>query len=286
MEIGIEEVLNGLDLFSGIGGLSLALSEWVKPIAYCESDRYCHAVLLQRMRKLQLRSAPIWDDIRTLRSTMLPRHGGIDIIYGGFPCQDISVAGAGAGLAGKRSGLVREIYRLVGELRPSFVFMENVPAIRTRGAGAVIGEMARLGYDARWDVISAQEIGAPHLRRRWFMLAADSKRFGVRIESGRITWTKRTEDSSESEHYGQKESMADACRDGWIEGRTRAKAWRRNPDAQSSGTSIFDPDWFIEPDVGRVAHGVPFRVDRLRGLGNAVVPSQAREAFQRLAGIA
>jgi len=86
--------LNGLDLFSGIGGITLALSEWVRPIAYCEIDRYCQGVLLSRMRSGDISTAPIWDDVRTLKGEMLPK---VDIIYGGFPCQDISTAGHGKG---------------------------------------------------------------------------------------------------------------------------------------------------------------------------------------------
>src|SRR5690606_10421534 len=130
-------MLRGLDLFSGIGGLTLALAPWVRPVAYCENDRYATAVLLSRMRTGDLPCAPIWDDVRTLRGDMLP---SVDIIYGGFPCQDISCAGRGAGLAGGRSGLFFEIARLARELRPRFVFLENVPAITTRGLGDVLGE--------------------------------------------------------------------------------------------------------------------------------------------------
>jgi hypothetical protein len=96
--------VNGLDLFSGIGGITLALSPWVRPVAYCENDRYAQAILLSRQASGDLPIAPIWDDIRTLTYSILPVVK-IDIIYGGFPCQDISVAGLGAGLEGKRSGL-------------------------------------------------------------------------------------------------------------------------------------------------------------------------------------
>ncbi len=123
-------MLNGLDLFSGIGGISLALSPWVTPVAYCEIERYAQAVLLSRMADGTLACAPIWDDVKTLGRDDIKLQ--IDIITGGFPCQDISVAGAGASLDGERSGLYWEIYRLVGELKPRFVFLENVPAITTR----------------------------------------------------------------------------------------------------------------------------------------------------------
>ena len=137
-------MLNGLDLFSGIGGLTMALSPWVRPIAYCEKDRYCHAVLLSRMRKRELPRAPIWDDITSLRTTMLPRNGGVDIVYGGFPCQDISQAGDQVGLDGPRSKLFFELVRLVNELRPELVFLENVPAITLLGLDRVLAELTSL----------------------------------------------------------------------------------------------------------------------------------------------
>jgi len=160
--------MNGLDLFSGIGGISIALEPWVRTIAYCEQDRFAQSVLLSRISEGKLHRAPIWDDVQTLRGDMLPP---IDIIFGGFPCQDISVAGNGEGLAGKRSGLFYEIVRLTKEIRPSFVFLENVPAIRTRGLEQVIKAFTEIGYDCRWTCITAASLGAPHKRGRWILLA-------------------------------------------------------------------------------------------------------------------
>jgi len=128
-------VLNGLDLFSGIGGITLALDGYVRPLVYCESDRYCQAVLLSNQQQGLLPCAPVWDDVQTLQGDYFP---DVDIIYAGFPCQDISVAGNGIGMErGRRSGLFFEIARLVRETNPKFVFLENVPAIRTRGLNAV-----------------------------------------------------------------------------------------------------------------------------------------------------
>lgn len=115
----------GLDLFSGIGGLTKSLEGYVIPLAYCEIDAYARGVLLSRMHTRDIPLAPIWDDVSTLRGAMLPR---VDIIYGGFPCQDISVAGRGEGLGGKRSGLFFEIVRLVKEKKTSFL----VPRKRTQ----------------------------------------------------------------------------------------------------------------------------------------------------------
>ena len=160
MKCGLREseVLNGLDLFSGIGGLAIALQDWVKPIAYCEIDRYCQAVLLSRMSEEKIPFAPIWDDVRLLGQNNFDKRISIDIISAGFPCQDISVAGNGIGLAGERSGLYWHIERLVKEINPRFIFLENVPAIRTRGLNAVVQSLTELGYDCRWTIVSAQEV--------------------------------------------------------------------------------------------------------------------------------
>jgi len=153
--------MNGLDLFSGIGGIGLALEPWVRTVAYCEREPYAQCVLLSRMQSGDIDRAPIWDDVTTLRGDMLPR---IDIVFGGFPCQDLSVAGRGKGLAGERSGLFFEIVRLVKEIKPTFVFLENVPAIRTRGLSEVVHALTEIGYDCRWTCLSAGEVGAPHKR--------------------------------------------------------------------------------------------------------------------------
>jgi len=167
--VDIFNKINGLDLFSGIGGISLALKDYVRPIAYCEIDPYCQGVLLSRMADESLCNGTIWDDIKTLDGNIFK--GAVDIIYGGFPCQDISVAGHGKGLAGERSGLFYEIVRLLRETRPKFLFLENVPAITGRGGVEVVKEITKMGYDCRWCVISAASVGALHRRERWFLLA-------------------------------------------------------------------------------------------------------------------
>jgi DNA (cytosine-5)-methyltransferase 1 len=295
-------VLNGLDLFSGIGGLSVALAPWVRPVAYCENDRYAQGVLVSRMHTGQLHRAPIWDDVRTLRGDMLP---GVDIIYGGFPCQDVSAAGRRVGLGGERSGLVREVFRLCEEIRPAFVFLENVPAIRTRGAEQVGKALAGLGYDSRWDTLSAAAVGAPHERLRWWLLAADTNR--TRIWNG---WQRSAEGhptpSALARDHGEAQPVAADAESERPDTRGEIGQQTRQPEPTGSGlcdtdrarleigqhgpsdqlTSPFGASWWgAEPDVGRMAHGVPKRVDRLRALGNAVVPAQAREAFQRLSGL-
>ena len=187
-------MLNGLDLFSGIGGISLALNKWIRPVVYCEIDPYCQGVLLSRISDGSLSNAPIWDDIQTL-SYDGRNWPEIDIIYGGFPCQDISVAGTGKGLAGERSGLFFEIVRLAKEIKPSFIFLENVPAITTRGGLQVVREIAEMGYDCRWCVISAESVGALHRRERWFLLAHSNRERQEEQEKG-FRETQRASDVS------------------------------------------------------------------------------------------
>ena len=250
-------MLSGLDLFSGIGGLTIALGDWVKPIAYCDNDPYSQAVLLSRMRDGSLPIAPIWDDVQTLSTDEIAstHTGGIDIIYGGFPCQDISVAGTGLGLDGERSGLFFEITRLVSELRPSFIFLENVPAITTRGLPDICLAITSLGYDCRWTIVSAAEVGACHIRERWFLLAyAD----GVQLREER-----------------GKENEWNSERKGSLE----------HNSPSSPGRIARAPEGKIKPRVVRTGDGVPDVVDRARCLGNAVHPKQAKKAFERLIGI-
>ena len=197
--------------------------------------------------------------------------------------------------------------RLIDECKPAFVFLENVPAIRTRGAERVCKELAIRGYDLRWDVVSVAEVGAPHLRKRWFLLAAHTERIEGGDKRGRVSGSHR-EGSARPRHDGREEPMADAAGFGRVERRPESAGQQRRLSIASGGSSLGDPNgeglevgqhgnsgqqpspfgtswWATEPDVGRVAHGVQLRVDRLRGLGNSVCPLQARTAFKRLAGL-
>ncbi len=160
--------MNVLDLFSGIGGFSLGLERaGMRTVAFCEIAPYNRAVLAKRWP-----SVPCYDDIRTLTADRLRADGiTVDAICGGFPCQDISLAGLGAGLAGERSGLWFEYLRLIGELRPEFVIVENVTALLRRGLGTVLGGLASIGYDAEWDCVPASYLGAPHNRDRIWIVA-------------------------------------------------------------------------------------------------------------------
>ncbi len=273
-------MLNGLDLFSGIGGLTTALKEWVRPIAYCEIDDYCRRVLLSRMVRKSLPIAPIWDDIQTLEPNQFK--GKCDIIYGGFPCQDISVAGRGKGLEGERSGLFFEIVRLAKEIKPKFIFLENVPAITSRGGVSVTRAITEMGYDCRWCVISAASIGALHRRERWFLLAHSK---GENRERLSIRKTSQRSELGQLNSNGISNSSSMRCDKGASEGIHSERQASFNEESSNNSGKILNYWENTEPPVCGVAHGVPNRVDRIRALGNAVVPSQAKEAFKILMGL-
>ena len=292
--------LRVLDLFSGIGGFSLGLERTggFETVAFCEIEEYPRRVLAKHWS-----GVPCYHDVRELTAERLAADGiAVDVICGGFPCQDISTAGKGAGLAGERSGLWREYARIIGEFRPGFVIVENVAALLGRGLGDVLGDLAALGYDAEWHCIPASAVGAPHKRDRVWIIAhsrseqyegacltnrwapaegfseatmADTPRqsgdggdhhAGIRVEqqaasqSGNNGWTASMADALRIDEQRQQPGVADAER------------WPR-PLIRSLGPCRDGAEWWaVEPGMGRVANGVSDRVDRLKCLGNAVVP--------------
>jgi DNA (cytosine-5)-methyltransferase 1 len=227
-----------LDLFSGIGGFSLGLERaGMETMAFCEFDAQARRVLEKNWPGVFC-----FNDVKTLSRELLYVFGydRPDVICGGFPCQDISLAGAGAGLAGERSGLWFQYHRILKEFAEAgdpipYAIIENVSALRSRGLDQVLGGLAALGYDAEWHCIPASAVGAPHQRDRiWVVAYADST------------------------GLAQRQLLA-----GSPSGPGRTPAG----EAAALGGR-----WAPEPAVGRVADGVPGRVDRLKQLGNAVVP--------------
>jgi DNA (cytosine-5)-methyltransferase 1 len=216
--------VNVLDLFSGIGGFSLGLERaGMRTVAFCEIDPYARAVLRKHWPDV-----PCYEDVRAVTADRLRADGVVvDVVCGGFPCTDISVAGQRAGLAGEQSGLWAEFARIVCELRPRYVIVENSQSLCVRGMGEIISDLVNAGYDAEWAGIPAAAIGACHLRAREWILAY-SVGIGDRLQAQTIL-------------------------PGWIA--PEYSGW-----------------WASEPRLARVAHGVSARVDRLRCLGNAVVP--------------
>ena len=241
-----------LDLFSGIGGFALGLeSVGMRTAAFCECEPYAVAVLRKHWP-----DTPVYPDVRRLDAAALRRDGvpPPDVICGGFPCQPFSFAGERRGTADERH-LWPEFARLIGECRPAWVVAENVPGIRSLAADGVLSDLEALGY-AYWPVVvGALHAGAAHRRQRVWFVATDAARM-QRLAQFR------------DEPDGDVAGVDDvAAADG-----------ARFPDGRTSGFQEELPVpssrswWGAEPDVGRVAHGVPRRVDRLRCLGNAVVP--------------
>jgi DNA (cytosine-5)-methyltransferase 1 len=236
-------MFNTLDLFAGIGGFSLGLERTggFRTAAFCEIDRKAQKVLNKHWPDV-----PVFEDVSALTKEKIDETVGVPIhvITGGFPCQDISLAGRGAGLEGERSGLWFQFHRLIKEVQPRYVFIENVSALRSRGLDAVVSGLNEIGYDAEWHCLPASAVGAPHQRDRLWIVAyvADPSSKG---RQGRLHRWAHQEREGELGHLGRCRSVDGQPIENW---------------------------WAVEPDVGRVAHGVSGRVDRLKQLGNAVVP--------------
>lgn len=263
--------MNILSLFAGIGGLELGLeraglgtTRW-----QVEIEPFNRKVLAAHWP-----DAERFADVRDVSAADFP---GCDVICGGFPCQDISSAGKGEGIDGQRSGLWREFARLIGEIRPRIVVVENVPDLAVRGLGRVLGDLCALGYDAEWEIVSAQDAGAPHLRKRLFILATlcdpDAQGQSVGSEHDRETPRLRGDGSD-----------SDGAR---LEGRHSGGLQERSGEraAGQGGSSLAKREpitwWEAEPEVGPVADGIPGRMAQLRALGNAVVPQVAELVGRR-----
>jgi len=372
-------------LFSGIGGIDLGF-EWagIETKWQVEIDDYC-----QKLLSLRFPHTKKFTDVRKVGSHNLEK---VDIISGGFPCQDISVAGKGAGLEGERSGLWTELHRVISELRPRFAFIENVPMLTIRGGTRVIADLAEIGYDAEWQIVGADDVGAWHRRKRIWIVAyptsdgcsssglsteksskgitrkkiirnskrqvdvpdpeskrrqcGETRKQGVnpqrkervsgRSNTGNVPdpgskrlerhrgecelgesgeeikvsrqsdvtnsnssrsrqdtgesklWSNRTKQSSAIKRIPDKtksnqkpERRKDGLPDTDSNSRHKQRSTETRPrkkDIKGSSTrqEFISPRsqsyWAVEPNVGRVAHGIPKRVDRLKGIGNAVVP--------------
>lgn len=269
-----------LDLFSGIGGFSLGLERaGMETIAFCEFEPHAQAILKKHWPEV-----PIFDDVRTLDGTQF--RGTVDVVCGGFPCQDLSNAGKKAGIEGSRSSLYREMLRIISECLPRYAIFENVSALITGDSGRwfaqFLYDLASVGYDAEWHCISASAVGAHHHRDRVWVIAypnndgqtASEVRQGIQERNG--SHQKGAQPASESKGL---------CSSGVLADTSGERQPRQGQFEQSIGSeteadrkaSIFESMriggvWEPEPCVGRVAHGVPDRMDRLARLGNAVVP--------------
>jgi len=200
-----------------------------------ESSQYCASAVAQRQNDGILPPFPIWSDVRTFDGR--PWAGRVDVVSGGFPCQDVSKAGRGKGLDGSKSGLWMEMARIISEVRPKHVFVENTPTLTSRGLDRVLGDLSTLGFSSWWGVRSARGEGAPHLRERLWVVATHTNR------------------------------------------PRRGQQWWAQPGCKETTPAELRGWWSTEPKLGRVAHGLAYRVDRLKALGNGQVPAVAARVF-------
>lgn len=290
-------------LFAGIGGIDLGFERAGLQCKWqVEIDEYAQRVLAKHWPTIRRH-----DDVRTWPASDTEP---VDVIVGGFPCQDISYAGKGAGLEGERSGLFYQVMRIVCDMGPRYVVLENVAALLTRGMGDVLGSLASLGYDAEWDCIPAAAVGAPHIRDRVFIIARrvpDAERSGSL--PGTLGGIHRVEESpgardvnaqrlcravpdAEGDRCGTRGTrrtvgvgprQEDATAMADANGERLAKRQSQRSNAREEFAAPQRTSWWdVEPDVGRVANGIPARVDRIRGLGNAVVPQVAEYIGRRI----
>ena len=314
--------MNELALFAGAGGGILGghLLGW-RTVCAVEYDCYAASVLVQRQNDGILQPFPVWDDVRTFDGK--PWRGIVQVVSGGFPCQDISVAGSGAGIDGERSGLWSEMARIVDEVRPCFVYVENSPALTVRGLGRVLGDLAEMGFNAQWGVLGAVHAGAPHKRERIWIVAhaaglqdngerGDNQLRRDTVGRGQQTALGKIGEADNYCARGCCENVADTNQIGWNRG--AGMFWQSRRVESANGCDLSDTDcqrqqeqhapafagesrqfarlsdsgrgetwWTVEPRVGRVVNGVASRVDRLKALGNGQVPAVAAAAWKVLA---
>ncbi|MDE2098707.1 MAG: DNA cytosine methyltransferase [Patescibacteria group bacterium] len=335
--------MNELHLFAGAGGGILGgILLGHTCVCAVELEPACRRYLLQRQRDGILPRFPIWDDVKTFDGR--PWRGLVDVVAGGFPCKGISVAGSGTGLDHEESGLWREQARIIGEVRPPIAFVENSPALTIRGGLRVIGDLAALGYDCRWGIVSAADaiwsFGTPcldHERARIWIYAeradanrdgqlqpkrsepkerrragdrnqadADSngqrRRKGIADDYAResdVGWSREVTARSNANGFRRASSRAQGFQRGLSETaagnsgkparvgtsadtHNAGREEQRQPVPARAGRAERDSWWAAEPGVGRMAHGVAGRVDRLKAIGNGQVPAVVELAWQIL----
>ena len=286
--------ITGLSLCAGVGGLDLglrlALGERYQTVGYIERDAYCAAVLVARMEDSALDQAPIWDDLATLDGKLW--RGKVDLISAGFPCQPASAAGQRKGRADDR-WLWPAVARIIRDVGPRYVFLENVRGLLSvddgHAFGEVLGDLADLGFDAEWGCFRASDVGAPHRRERVFVLAHTKlpERWSLN-DTRREDWGHALPQGNESAGGTGKRSEKVAHAECERERQDEFPAWPPGPKDDAGWRQVLAarPDLAptVEPQLRGLADGMAPRVDRLRAAGNGVVPQQVALAFRELWG--
>ena len=308
--------MNELALFAGAGGGILGghLLGW-RTVCAVEWEAYPASVLVARQNDKILPPFPIWDDVQTFDGK--PWRGIVDVVSGGFPCQDISAAGKGAGIDGERSGMWKHMARIIGEVQPRYAFVENSPMLTTRGLGTVLGDLASMGFDAEWGVLSAADVGANHGRERIWIVGTNTKqpRFLSHTEHNGFGWREQRSESIEKKNGTITNSSSNGLQEQTNKFLLESKRWDKLQFKQSRNTSKMANSisinaqnqfnnqrksserftgccneygnkdyWEVEPNVGRVVDGMAARVDRLKAIGNGQVPLCAATAWNILKG--
>jgi DNA (cytosine-5)-methyltransferase 1 len=279
--------MNELSLFSGYGGMTLGLrlaGLEVTTVGYVEIDHYCQQLIQARIRDNVLDDAPIWADIRAFDGRQC--RGVVDIITASFPCQPHSLAGQRRGKADERN-LWPDTLRVIRELAPRYVLLENVRGLADGDnpyAAEIVGQLSEAGYDARWGLLSAAEVGAPHLRERWWCLARSNAAHPSDVladTSGTGLAQREEQDAVAQQPPTQRdgrERIPDTHRD--ILWHWQQLQGQRGPASNAPALAPDDGEtgwWAAEPPLGRVVDGYPDRVDELKTLGNGVVPAVVAE---------
>lgn len=268
--------LRELALFAGAGGgiLGGVLLGW-RTVCAVEINGYAASVLVSRQNDGTLPPFPIWDDVRTFDGR--PWYGVVDVISGGFPCQDISAAGKGAGIEGAKSGLWSEFARIISEVRPLYVFVENSPMLTRRGIHQILGDLAEMGFDAKWGVLGADNVGAPHIRKRiWIVANACSGRRGQQ-EGRKVEFARGAKIVSSGDAPNSISVRAKGLQE-----REESAFSQSGNLCESQGGDGRSRWWATEPGMGRVVNGLAHRVERVRALGNGQVSAVAKLAWETL----
>ncbi len=290
--------MNELALFAGAGGgiLGGQLLGW-RTVCAVEWEPYAACVLAARQNDGLLPPFPIWDDVQTFDGR--PWRGVAQVISGGFPCQDISIAGKGDGLDGERSGMWKQMARIICEVGPEYVFVENSPMLVSRGLGAVLGDLSSMGFDAKWGIVGAKDVGANHQRDRiWIVAHSNSNGWTTRKKSRSIGTPIPEQQEGQNNSLNSERASGLSSTEGDVSNSmlnrlqgigsnrtTEGQIGLRCRKGRYEEQNIYGADstwWSTEPDIRRVVNGMDARVDRLKAIGNGQVPLCAATAWELL----